>query len=70
MGEEIKVQAVEAVNGATAIQIDCDKGRLFVSTRDILKAINNYLYEREDAELEKMGFEKIDPAAPNQNLIV
>lgn len=69
MGPEIKIQAVEAVNGGTAIQIDCDKGRLFVNTKDILVALNNEIYAAEDRLLLSQGFEKIDPEAKNPNHI-
>lgn len=70
MGEEIKILAVQAENYGNLIQVDTEKGRLFIPTRDIFKALNNYLINLEGAELKKMGFEQIDPTAPLHGLIV
>lgn len=69
MGEEIKIGNVRAENGGTVIQIDCDAGRLFVPTRAILKALNNYLQIAEENRLVAQGWEKIDPNAPPADLI-
>lgn len=74
MGPNFEITNVEAINGGTSIQIDGEyerqKIRLFVSTREFFKALNNHLYEAEDLRLESQGWEKEDPDAPNHNLIV
>ncbi len=74
MGEDIKVESVVAENGGTLIQVDISSnsinGRLFINTRDIFKALNNYLYEANDKEMLKIGFELKDPKNyKNPNLI-
>lgn len=71
MGEEIKIKSVEAENGGTLIQVDTDKGRLFIKTRDIFRALNNYIYLKFDDEMLKNGAELEDPEHYiNPNLII
>lgn len=69
MGEEIKVFDVQAENGGTIIQIDTDKGRLFVETYKVMLALNNYIYAAHDKSLQDQGFERIDPNAPPFGLL-
>jgi len=73
MGEEIKIIDVQAENYGTLIQVDfkssTEQGRLFIPTRDIYKALNNFAVRLEEAEMIKMGAEKIDPNAPPYGLI-
>lgn len=74
MGEEIKIVDVQAENYGTLIQVDIksSKGsdRLFIETRQIFKALNNYLYLVYDKRLLEMGAELIDPVNyKNPNLI-
>jgi len=74
MGEEVKILRVEAENGGTLIQVDFEtrgiKDRMFISTSEILKALNNYLYERQDKEMIANGAELIDPENyKNPNLL-
>lgn len=70
MGEEIKIQDVQIENDGTLLQIDCDKGRLFVNMRDVYKALNNYAQVRHEKTLLKMGFKKEDKGAPVEGLII
>lgn len=69
MGEEIKITDVQVENQGTLIQVDTDKGRLFVPTRAIFKALNNYHVRANEQALIEMGFEKIDHDAPLEGLI-
>jgi hypothetical protein len=74
MGPEVKIIAVEAENCATVIQVDFEadgkKDRMFVPTRDIFKAINNYLQRRHEHDLVNIyGFAKEDPDTPVAGLI-
>lgn len=69
MGDEIKIQDVQAENGGTLIQVDTDKGRMFIETRAIFKALNNFIQTAYEKEMLKMGYEKEDPNAPVQGLI-
>lgn len=74
MGEEIKILDVRAENGGTLIQVDIasskGKDRLFINTKDIFKALNNYIYETFDKEMIKGGAELVDPENyKNPNLI-
>lgn len=73
MGEDIKIIGLEIENNGTLVQIDFKgteaNGRIFVPMRDILKALNNYLYTQDELSMEKMGFEKIDKDAPVYGLL-
>ncbi len=70
MGEDINIKAVEAENNGTLIQVDTDKGRMFIEIRDIFRALNNYLYLQHDEALKTMGFELEDPENyKNPNLL-
>lgn len=80
MGEEIKIIDVQVENGGTLIQVDIDLNysrgteRLFINIKDIFKALNNYLYTKEDDNLKAMGFEKLigedGKELSNPNLII
>lgn len=59
MGDLIKIESVEIENNGTLIQIDTDKGRLFIDTNSILMKLNNFLYQENERALLEAGFEKI-----------
>lgn len=73
MGEETKVLDVQAENNGTLIQIDVENSRgtdrIFVETFQILKALNNYLYTRNEQEIIKSGAEKLDSSSPVYGLL-
>lgn len=73
MGEHFDIKAVEAIDCGALIQVDfrgeTTGGRMFIPIRDIFKALNNRIQTDYEEGMVAMGFEKIDPDAPVQNLI-
>jgi hypothetical protein len=73
MGEHFEIQKVEAEMCGTLIQVDfkgdTTQGRMFIPTRDIFKALNNYMQYDFEARMKEMGMEKINPKAPPEGLI-
>jgi hypothetical protein len=65
MGEEVKVLSVDIENDGTLLQVDFKVGdkkdRMFVSMRDVYKALNNYAYAKHEQTMLANGFELEDP---------
>lgn len=57
MNEEIKVTDIQMENCHTVVQIDTNKGRIFVELNAILKALNNSIYSEYDKAMLLMGAE-------------
>ncbi len=43
MGDEILINKIEAINFGTSIQVDTDKGRMFIDTNSILKSLSEVM---------------------------
>lgn len=70
MGDNIIIQDVQIENDGTLLQVDTDKGRMFIEMKLVYKALNNYAYLKYDESLKSMGFELEDPENyKNPNLI-
>lgn len=61
MGEEIIIKDVQVENQGTLLQVDTDKGRLFIKMRDVYKALNNHAYLLNDEYMLSNGWELEDP---------